>query len=126
VAWSKPVSTGIQNNNSYGELARLSDGRLILIWNHDERFPPFGYEPDPKDWPLVPQSYSWIKRRNKLSVSMSADEGKTWTAPVVVASANDEKFWIAYTVFFEIEPGVFWLCTQQGKVRLQIREKDLH
>jgi hypothetical protein len=44
---------------------------------------------------------------------------------VVVASTENEKTWIAYAVFFEVEPGVFWIATGQGSVRLQIREKDL-
>lgn len=125
LTWSKPDSTGIQNNNSFGELARLQDGRLILVWNRDDKYPPFGYVPDPKDWPLEDMSYSWIKRRNKLSIAMSVDDGKTWSEPVVVASTENEKVWIAYAVFFEIEPGVFWINTGQGKVRLQIRAKDL-
>jgi len=123
--WSKPESAGIQNNNSFGELARLQDGRLILIWNHDDKYPAFGYVPDPKDWLVKDLSYSWIKRRNKLSVAFSADDGKTWSTPTVIASTDNEKVWIAYAVFFEAEPGVFWICTGQGNVRLQIRAKDL-
>ncbi|NUQ64261.1 MAG: exo-alpha-sialidase [Pirellulales bacterium] len=126
LTWSKPESSGIQNNNSFGELARLQDGRLVLVWNRDDKYPPFGYAPDPKDWPLEEQSYSWIKRRNKLSLAISADDGKTWTDPVVVASTDDEKVWIAYTVFFEVEPGVFWINTGQGDVHMQVREKDLY
>lgn len=125
VSWSKPESTGIENNNSFGELARLADGRLILIWNRDEKFPAFNYTPDPNDWTVEELSYSWIRRRNKLSVAFSSDDGQTWTDPVVIAQTPDEKFWIAYTVFFEPEPGVFWMTTGQGGVKLAIREKDL-
>ncbi|MDD4870125.1 MAG: sialidase family protein [Kiritimatiellae bacterium] len=124
--WSEPVSTGIENNNSFGEFEKLSDGRLILIWNRDDKYPAFNYKPDPKDWPLEESSYSWIKRRNKLSLAISSDEGKTWTEPVVIASTDNEKFWIAYTVFFEVEPGIFWITTGQGNVRMQIREKDIY
>ena len=123
--WSKPESTGIENNNSYGELAVLSDGRWVLVWNRDEKFPAFNYDPDPKDWVVEDLSYSWIRRRNKLSIAFSSDEGETWTEPVVLASTDDEKIWIAYSIFFEQEPGVFWIATQQGGVRLMIREKNL-
>jgi sialidase-1 len=125
LTWSKPESTGIQNNNSFGELARLADGRLILVWTRDDKSPPFGYVPDPKDWQVKDLSYSWIKRRNKLSVALSGDDGKTWSKPVVIASTENEKVWIAYAVLFEVEPGVFWINTGQGNVRLQIRERDL-
>lgn len=125
VTWSKPESTGIENNNSFGELARLRDGRLILIWNRDEKFPAFNYTPDPNDWGVEELSYSWIRRRNKLSAAFSSDDGQTWTDPVVIAQTPDEKFWIAYTIFFEPEPGVFWMTTGQGGVKLSIREEDL-
>ena len=123
--WSKPESTGIENNNSFGELAKLSDGRWVLVWNRDEKFPAFNYEPDPNDWIVEDMSYSWIKRRNKLSIAFSADEGKTWSEPVVLASTPNEKIWIAYAIFFEQEPGLFWIATQQGNVRLMIREENL-
>ncbi len=124
LTWSKPESTGIQNNNSFGELARLADGRLILIWNRDDKYPPFDYQPDPKDWIVQDQSYSWIRRRNKLSVAFSSDDGQTWTPPIVIAQTANEKTWIAYSVFFEPQPGVFWIATQQGNVRLMIKEEN--
>ncbi|MBQ9873291.1 MAG: exo-alpha-sialidase [Thermoguttaceae bacterium] len=125
VTWSEPEPTGIENNNSFGELAKLSDGRWVLVWNRDEKFPAFGYEPDPKDWVVEDMSYSWIRRRNELSIAFSSDEGETWTDPVVIARTPNEKIWIAYSIFFEQEPGVFWIATQQGEVRELIREKNL-
>lgn len=45
---------------------------------------------------------------------------------MVVASTDDEKVWIAYAVFFEVEPGVFWINTGQGNVRMQFREEGLY
>ena len=123
--WTKPESTGIENNNSFGELAILSDGRWILLWNRDDKFPAFNYQPDPKDWIVEDQKYSWIRRRNKLSLSYSSDEGKTWTEPVVIASTENEKTWLAYSIFFEASPGVYWIATQQGGVRMLLHEKDL-
>lgn len=125
LTWSKPESTGIENNNSFGELARLSDGRLVLIWNRDDQFPAFHYVPDPKDWIIEEQSWNWIRRRNKLSIAFSSDDGKTWTDPIVIASTPNEKVWLAYAVFFEVEPGVFWITTQQGNIRMEIDAADL-
>lgn len=122
ITWSKPESTGIENNNSFGELARLSDGRLILIWNRDEKLPAFDYVPDPNDWIVKDLDYGWIKPRNKLSAAFSSDDGATWTDPVVIASTDQDKPWIAYAVFFEPEPGLFWIGTMQGNVRMTLRE----
>ena len=62
---------------------------------------------------------------NYCALATSGDDGKTWSTPTVIASTDNEKVWIAYAVFFEAEPGVFWICTGQGNVRLQIRAKDL-
>ena len=107
------------------ELARLDDGRLILIWNRDENLPPFGYVPDPADWVVEDLSYSWVKLRDRLSVAFSSDDGETWTPPVVVARCDADRPWIAYTIFFEPEPGLFWIATQQGGVHMMIHEKDL-
>lgn len=123
--WSKPESTGIENNNSFGELAKLSDGRWILIWNRDDKFPAFGYQPDPNDWVVEDQKFTWFRRRDKLSLAISPDEGKTWSDPIVIASNDRDKPWIAYAVFFEPQPGTFWIATQQGNVKMMIREKDL-
>lgn len=123
--WSKPEPTGIENNNSFGELAVLADGRWALVWNRDESKPAWGYTPDPKDWEVVDMSYSWIKPRNRLCIMFSSDEGETWSDPKVVASTDNEKVWIAYAILFEPEPGVFWISTQQGGVNMTIREDKL-
>ena len=125
VTWSKPESTGVENNNSFGELVKLSDGRWVLVWNRDEKFPAFNYEPDPNDWQVFDLNYNWIRRRNELSIAFTDDEGQTWSEPVVIAKTPNEKIWIAYAILFEQKPGVFWIATQQGGVRLLLRENNL-
>ena len=129
VTWSQPVSTGIENNNSFGELAVMSDGSWILIWNRDPALPAFDYHPDPNadpnPWAVVDKSYSWIKPRNKLSCAISPDEGKTWSDPVILASTENLDMWLAYTVFFEPQPGLFWVSTSQGALHMKVRRDDL-
>lgn len=127
VTWSQPASTGIQNNNSFGELETLSDGSWILLWNRDPDLPAFGYKPDPSadpnSWEVEERTFSWIKPRNELSCAISSDEGKTWTEPVVLARTQQE--WLAYSVFFEPQPGLFWISTQQGGLRMKVRRADI-
>lgn len=133
LTWTKPESTGIQNNNSFGELNRLADGRLILLWNRDENLPPFNYVPDPNDWIVKDLNYDWLRPRNILAASFSSDDGKTWTPPVTIASTtpstSDMETWICYPLFFEPEPGVFWIATGEpgatGCINVQIKEEDL-
>ena len=127
VTWSQPASTGIQNNNSFGELAVLSDGSWILIWNRDPELPPFDYHPDPNadpnPWAIEDFRTPRNIPRKELSCAISPDEGKTWTDPVVVAKTN--RVWIAYSVFFEPEPGLFWIYVQQGDLHMKVRRADL-
>ena len=127
VTWSQPASTGIENNNSFGELEVLSDGSWILLWNRDPALPAFDYHPDPNadpnPWAVEDNSYSWIKPRNVLSCAISSDEGKTWSEPVVLAQTQKE--WIAYPIFFEPQPGLFWISTAQGGLHMKVRRDDL-
>ena len=55
LTWSKPETTGIQNNNSFGELARLYDGRLVLVSQAGSRPSPWWY----------PQSVRRCRRRRR-------------------------------------------------------------
>ena len=33
--------------------------------------------------------------------------------------------WLAYSVFFEPEPGLFWISTGQGGLHMKVRRDDL-
>ena len=55
-------------------------------------------------------------------IEFSADDGKTWTEPAVIARAK--KGWIAYPYLFEARPGELWITTMQGGLRVGLREQD--
>ena len=58
--WAKPKSTDIISSDSPAGLVRLSDGRLVLLWNCCLRYP-----------------YAYGGRQ-VLHAAISSDEGKTW------------------------------------------------
>ncbi len=62
--WSEPEPTSFKASNAPAQVVRLSDGRLVLIWNHSVG-PPYrdGYI-----------SYA----RQVLNAAISGDDGKTW------------------------------------------------
>jgi len=60
VEWSPPTATSILSSDSPAGLARLQDGRIVLLWNNCLRF-----------------SYA-NGGRHVLHAAISEDEGKTW------------------------------------------------
>jgi len=102
LTWSDPRPSHIRSTGSPGKLKRLASGRLLLVWN---ALPTTGF-----------------KRREELSLSLSEDEGKTWTPPQVVARNKGGR--VAYPHVFEIHPGELWLTTMQGGLRCRLREQD--
>jgi lysophospholipase L1-like esterase len=119
MSWSKPTKTDIQASAAPGTLLRLKSGRLMLVWNR-----------------LYPQGASSIKRfsgnyyhrpasphRAELSVAFSPDDGKTWTRPLVIARKPGSS--LAYANVFEPSPGLLWITTMQGGLRVAARETDL-
>ena len=71
------------------------------------------------EWSEVPAS----NHRGELSVAFSDDDGKTWTTPVVIARQPGAS--LTYPYIYEREPGLLWLTTMQGGIRLKVRETDL-
>ena len=59
--WSSPEPSPIVSSDSPAALLRLHDGRLLMIWNEDQRYP-----------------YAYGGRQ-VLHAALSADEGRTWT-----------------------------------------------
>jgi len=120
VSWRVIEPSNIDAASAPGMLKRLSSGRLVLIWN---RLYPQGKTEFPRTggdggWSEVPAS----NQREELSIMFSEDDGRTWTPPIVFARRPNA--WLAYPYIFEVQPGVLWVSTMQGELRLVLREKD--
>jgi predicted neuraminidase len=81
--WSTPAPTKLMAPDSPGAILRLSDGRLLLVWNDVSQYPITG---------------NW---RQYLYGALSSDEGRTWSAskrvgplvdPDTAASRGDYPF----------------------------------
>jgi hypothetical protein len=70
--WSAPRNTSLVSPCSSLTLHRLPDGRLIVFYNH-----------------VAPSKPGWFFPRAPLVYAVSADEGDTWGAPVLV----DDEGW---------------------------------
>ena len=68
------------------------------------------------------QTWQDIQKLHDDWSGYSDDDGKTWTPPVVIA--RQPKTWLAYPYLFEFQPGLLWLTTMQGGLRLELREQD--
>lgn len=118
--WRILQPSGIPASSAPGLVKRLADGRLVLLWNRP--FPEGTHE-----WPLSGGDGVWSEvavsnYREELSMAFSEDDGATWSTPVVIA--RQPGTWLAYPYVFEAEPGLLWITTMQGNVRLALRESD--
>ena len=119
VTWKHFGKSSIAASAAPGMLKRLSDGRLLLLWNQLYPEGANTYARKGPDWHETPASY----HREELSAALSEDDGKTWTQPIVIARQRDT--WLSYPYVFEREPGELWITTMQGGLRLTLHEKDL-
>lgn len=121
VYWRTMGLTSIQASSAPGLLKRLQSGRLLLVWNR-----PF---PEGKTgYPLTGGDCEWSEtpvsnHRGEVSVAFSEDDGKTWTAPVVIARQPGAS--LAYPYVYERKPGDLWITTMQGGIRVKVAEADL-
>lgn len=117
--WSTPSPTKIEASSSPALIKRLTSGRLILIWN---QLRPTSGEPAPRrGGEFSRESASW--HRSELSIAFSSDDGKSWSEPVVIASQPGDT-WLAYPYLLEPSPGLLWITTMQGDLRLSLNETD--
>ena len=119
LSWRTIRPSAIKASSSPGYLTRLQSGRILLAWNclHPE-----GTDSFPRrSGQLSEDEASW--HREELSVSISEDEGVSWSAPRVIAREKDA--WISYPYVFEVSPGQLWILTGQGDLRLRVAERDL-
>jgi len=119
--WHPMGPSGISASSAPGSLTRLASGRIVLFWNRP--FPEGQHEYPLRGGDCIWSATPVSNHRGELSVSFSADECETWTPPVVVAAKVEAS--LSYPYVFEVEPGMMWLTTMQGGVRLQVREDDL-
>ena len=104
-SWTAPAASPIKASGSPGILARLASGRLVLFWNRFAVGRPkqFG-------------------RREELSMAFSADDGRTWSEPVIVVRERGRRQ--SYPQVFERRPGELWVSTWQGGQFFKLFERD--
>ena len=119
--WKGIKPTSINASSAPGLLKRLKSGRLVLVWN---RYFPEGK----KEYPLRGGDNQWSEvpvsnHRDELSIMFSNDDGKSWSQPVVIARKGKQGQ-VSYPYVFEAEPGVLWITSWFGELRIKLYEKD--
>ena len=100
--WTDPKPSSIRTTGSPGKMKRLAGGRLVLLHN------------------AVPTG--GFVRREQLSICFSDDDGRTWSPPQVIATNKGGR--VSYPHLFEHSPGVLWITTMQGTLRVSLEEAD--
>lgn len=113
LTWTGFQKSKVRNVTCCAQLARLSDGRAALLWNHPPR-----YQPDHKS------------SREELSIAFSKDDGRTWGAPRVIAAryrraVGAEERRVSYPYLYERKPGELWITTMQGGLRMRLNLADV-
>lgn len=114
LTWRDFQQSQIRSSTCCGQLERLADGRLILLWNRSPVGKPYN-----------------LHSRAELSIAFSSDEAKTWSKPVVVSQRNlqpGEPYHAArqsYPYVLERRPGELWITTMQGGLRMKINTADI-
>jgi len=134
LTWSAYQKTDIDASSSPGALIRLESGRIVLVWNRlyhkgkneVRRLGGEALGDSGREIGEVPASY----QRDELSLMYSDDDGKTWSSPFVIAKniTPAVRWWvdgISYPHLFEPSKGVIWIITDQGGLRIAIKEEDL-
>lgn len=106
--WTGLKQTNIASVTCCPQLARLSDGRIALLWNAPPRH-------DPKSG----------SSRVELSLAFSDDETANWSKPVIVAANYVPGGRVSYPYLYERKPGELWITTMQGGLRMKINTADL-
>lgn len=107
VSWSKPQTTGLRAPESCPQLARLPDGKgLVLIWNASEYDPGFA---------------SHFGKRSPLSAAVTRDNGRTWSRPRDIESDPARAFSNPGCRFTRDGRAVvnYWTCLYTPQWRMQ-------
>lgn len=106
--WDGLKQTNIKSVTCCPQMARLSDGRVALLWNAPPRH--------------LPQNGT---SRSELSLAFSSDDGASWTKPVIVAANYAGGGRVSYPYLYERKPGELWITTMQGGLRMAVNIADL-
>jgi sialidase-1 len=106
--WTGLKQTKIASVTCCPQMARLSDGRIALLWNAPPRH-------DPNSG----------ASRVELSLAFSEDETATWSKPVIVAANYVKGGRVSYPYLYERKAGELWITTMQGGLRMKINAADL-
>ena len=106
--WTGLKQTTIKSVTCCPQMARLSDGRIALLWNAPPRH-------DPNSG----------SSRAELSLAFSTDEAVSWSVPVIVAANYAPGGRVSYPYLYERKPGELWITTMQGGLRMKINTADL-
>ncbi len=106
--WTGLKQTTIQSVTCCPQMARLTDGRIALLWNAPPRH-------DLKSG----------SSRAELSLAFSNDEAATWSKPVIVAANYAPAGRVSYPYLYEHKPGELWITTMQGGLRMKVNTNDL-
>jgi len=131
LTWKDVGPTAIDASSSPGILKRLKSGRLVLVWNRlfpegKNKYPtrggPEGKEQSAMGSDLSEVPASW--QREELSIMFSDNDGNSWSRPVVIAKTTKKGDQLSYPYLLEAEPGLLWITTLHGGVRIKLYEKD--
>jgi sialidase-1 len=112
LTWKEVRPSKIEASGAPGKMARLASGRLVLFWNR------------------YIDKVKKTGRREQLSMSLSDDDGRTWTTAAVIGydpmkpGDRESLHRLAYPYVYEHTPGLLWVTTMQGKLRVRLREGD--
>ena len=120
-SWPVLQPSGIDASSAPAYLLRLASGRLVMVWNRQR---PSRRRPYPRrggDRQLSERVASW--QREELSLSLSGDDGQTWSDPVVILRVPGGG--PSYPYIFEARAGQLWISALFGtRVALRLQEAD--
>jgi hypothetical protein len=118
MTWGMLSPTTIDASSSPAICKRLADGKLVLVWN---RLKVEGRDSvERRGGETSETAASW--QRSELSIAFSSDDGKTWTTPTVIARQTGGR--LAYPYLLERRPGLLWITTMQGGLRVELNESE--
>lgn len=119
LTWTDVGQSVVTASSSPGIVARLESDRLVLVWNdvypHGRTNYPLFSKPGFQDRPS-----SW--QREEMSIAFSEEDGRTWIEPKVIA--KDPRRTFCNPNLVERYPGVLWITTQFGDLRVRLHEPD--